>query len=77
MYPLNQDDPIGQWRPIKAAISDAIAKHGGTISHHHGVGIDHKPWLSLEKGELGLSLIKAVRREADPSNIMNPGKLVD
>ncbi len=77
MYPLNQDDPIGQWRPIKAAISDAIAKHGGTISHHHRVGIDHKPWLSLEKGELGLSLIKAVRREADPSNIMNPGKLVD
>ncbi len=77
MYPVDAADPMGQWRPIKAAICDAVARHGGTISHHHGVGLDHKPWLVHEKGALGLRLIRAARREVDPTGICNPGKLVD
>lgn len=77
MYTVDDQDPIAQWRPIKAAICDAIVRHGGTISHHHGVGLDHKPWLVHEKGELGLRMLRALRREVDPSGILNPGKLVD
>lgn len=77
MYAVDPDDPMAQWRPIKASICDAVARHGGTISHHHGVGLDHKPWLVREKGELGLRLLRALRREVDPSSILNPGKLVD
>jgi alkyldihydroxyacetonephosphate synthase len=77
MYPVDAADPIGQWRPIKKAICDAIARNGGTVSHHHGVGLDHKAWLVREKGEMGLRLLRSLRREVDPSGILNPGKLVD
>jgi alkyldihydroxyacetonephosphate synthase len=67
---------LEQWRAIKVAASDAIAEHGGTISHHHGVGSDHLPWLAADKGGLGVRLLGAIKRELDPTGIMNPGKLV-
>ena len=77
MYAVDAADPVGQWRPIKAAICDAVVRHGGTISHHHGVGLDHKPWLIHEKGATGLRLIAGARRAVDPTGICNPGKLID
>ncbi|MBO6685987.1 MAG: FAD-binding oxidoreductase, partial [Parvibaculum sp.] len=49
---------------------------GGTISHHHGVGADHVPWLAEEKGEIGMALLKATKREMDPKGVMNPGKVL-
>jgi alkyldihydroxyacetonephosphate synthase len=61
---------------MKAAASRAIVSHGGTISHQHGVGMDHAPYLSAEKGELGIEAIKGALRVFDPEGIMNPGKLV-
>jgi alkyldihydroxyacetonephosphate synthase len=69
-------DEIGQWLAIKEAASRAISEHGGTISHHHGVGIDHARWLEPEKGKLGVSTIAGAKRELDPEGIMNPGKLL-
>ena len=60
---------------MKKAVSEAIVAHGGTISHQHGVGVDHAPYLPAEKGPLGMDLIKAMARELDPDGIMNPGKL--
>ena len=69
-------DAIGQWERVKRAAGDAIARHGGTISHHHGVGRDHKPWLGAEKGELGLELLRASKSAVDPGNVMNPEKLL-
>jgi alkyldihydroxyacetonephosphate synthase len=77
MYAVDAADPLGQWRPIKAAICDAVVRHGGTISHHHGVGLDHKAWLIHEKGPMGLRMIAAARRAVDPTGICNPGKLID
>ncbi len=77
MYAVDAADPVGQWRPIKASICDAVVRHGGTISHHHGVGLDHKPWLIHEKGATGLRLIAGARRAVDPTGICNPGKLID
>jgi alkyldihydroxyacetonephosphate synthase len=49
---------------------------GGTISHHHGVGSDHAPWLEQEIGSAGIRMLRAVQAELDPAGIMNPGALV-
>jgi alkyldihydroxyacetonephosphate synthase len=65
-----------RWSRLKAAVSEAIVANGGTISHQHGVGVDHLPYMTAEKGELGLAAIKALCREFDPDGIMNQGKLV-
>ena len=64
-----------RWRRLKKAVSEAIVAHGGTISHQHGVGRDHAPYLVHEKGALGMDLIRAMAREFDPQAQMNPGKL--
>lgn len=67
---------LARWRRLKTAVSEAIVASGGTISHQHGVGVDHAPYLQAEKGALGLDAIRAVARELDPQGMMNPGKLV-
>jgi alkyldihydroxyacetonephosphate synthase len=67
---------IAQWRAIKEAASEAICAHGGTISHHHGVGLDHAHWLAVEKGPLGMDVLAAVKKQVDPHGVMNPAKLV-
>jgi alkyldihydroxyacetonephosphate synthase len=61
---------------MKTAASEAIVRHGGTISHQHGVGRDHQPYLEAEKGELGIATLKALARQFDPVGVMNPGGLV-
>lgn len=67
---------IAEWYAMKERASQAIAEHGGTISHHHGVGIDHAPWLLKEKGRLGIEMLTAMKSAVDPHGIMNPGKLL-
>ena len=69
------DANLVRWLAIKTAASQAVVDGGGTISHQHGVGIDHMPWLAAEKGELGMALTRAAARELDPTGMMNPGKL--
>ena len=49
---------------------------GGTVSHHHGVGIDHARWLAAEKGTVGLDALRAVKQAVDPEGLLNPGKLL-
>jgi alkyldihydroxyacetonephosphate synthase len=70
------DDPVAQWRAAKASASDAILDAGGSITHHHGVGTDHREWYGREIGELGVGLLQAVKARLDPAGIMNPGVLV-
>ncbi|MFD6400196.1 FAD-binding oxidoreductase [Nocardia sp. NPDC060249] len=70
------DDPIAQWRIAKSAASDAMVAAGGTITHHHAVGADHRPWMGAEIGDLGVRVLRAVKRELDPTGVLNPGKLV-
>jgi alkyldihydroxyacetonephosphate synthase len=70
------DDPAAQWHALKARATDAIAAAGGTLSHHHGIGAEHAPWLEAEAGAFGLALLRAVKAHADPAGIMNPGKLL-
>ncbi|MFD3431314.1 FAD-binding oxidoreductase [Nocardia fluminea] len=70
------DDPLAQWRIAKSAASDAMVAAGGTITHHHAVGADHRPWMGAEIGDLGVRVLRAVKRELDPTGVLNPGKLV-
>jgi alkyldihydroxyacetonephosphate synthase len=70
------DDPAGQWRAAKRAAGDAIAAAGATITHHHAVGRDHRPWMAAEHGPLGIELLRAAKQRCDPAGIMNPGKLL-
>jgi alkyldihydroxyacetonephosphate synthase len=64
------------WRSAKQAASRVIVGAGGTISHQHGVGRDHRPYLSAEKGDLGISTLKTVFDHLDPGHLMNPDKLL-
>jgi len=70
------DVTLERWRRLKTAASDAIVAAGGTISHQHGVGRDHRPWLAAEKGDLGLALMADVARRLDPDGLLNPGVLL-
>ncbi|HET6295968.1 MAG TPA: FAD-binding oxidoreductase [Kribbella sp.] len=70
------DDPVAQWRQAKAAASVAIAAAGGTITHHHGVGTDHREPYAAEIGPLAVESLQAVKRVLDPNGILNPGILL-
>ncbi|MEU9020589.1 FAD-binding oxidoreductase [Actinomadura sp. NPDC048394] len=70
------DDPVAHWDGAKRAASDAIIDAGGTISHHHGVGTDHRDWYAREIGPLGAGILRAVKDRLDPAGILNPGVLV-
>jgi len=74
--PLDPDESFRRWQVLKTAASRAIVAHGGTVSHHHGVGEDHIPYLAAEKGALGMAAIEDLCHRFDPKGIMNPGKLV-
>ncbi|MEA2374413.1 MAG: alkyldihydroxyacetonephosphate synthase [Thermoleophilaceae bacterium] len=67
---------LDQWRAAKDAACDAIVANGGTLTHHHAVGVDHAPWMGAEVGDLGLELLRAAKERLDPRGIMNPGKLI-
>ncbi|MFF4399490.1 FAD-binding oxidoreductase [Streptomyces sp. NPDC001480] len=70
------DDPVAHWAPAKRAAGEAILAAGGTISHHHGVGTDHRDWYVREAGPLGVDALRAVKQRLDPGRILNPGVLL-
>ena len=74
----DRDDalPIQQWLAAKRAVTDALLAAGGTLTHHHGVGADHRPWLEREIGPLGIEVLRAVKQRLDPQGICNPGVLL-
>lgn len=70
------DDPLDQWRQAKVAASQAIRAAGATITHHHGVGIDHRETYAQEVGPLAIEALRAVKKSLDPAGILNPGVLI-
>ena len=70
------EDPIAQWQAAKAAAGEAILTAGGSITHHHGVGADHRELYPREVGPLGVAVLRAVKRTLDPAGILNPGVLL-
>lgn len=73
---VDPDETLDRWRRLKQAATQAILENGGTISHQHGVGLDHATYLGREKGLLGLAALEAAFRTFDPDGRMNPGKLI-
>jgi alkyldihydroxyacetonephosphate synthase len=76
---VNDPDPLtkqAQWQAIKQTTTDAILAAGGTLTHHHGVGRDHAPWLEKEVGSVSVQGLEALKRTFDPTGIMNPGVLL-
>jgi alkyldihydroxyacetonephosphate synthase len=69
-------DPINQWWAAKRAASDAIIATGSTITHHHAIGTDHKPWLAEEIGPVGVAILRGLKATVDPAGILNPGVLI-
>ena len=69
-------DAAAQWNAAKSAAAQAIVDNGGTITHHHAVGADHRPWMTDEIGDLGVAVLRAVKQTLDPAGILNPGKLI-
>ena len=74
----DRDDalPLQQWLGAKRAATDALLAAGGTLTHHHAVGADHRPWLEREIGPLGVEVLRAVKQRLDPHGICNPGVLL-
>ncbi len=78
LYRRAQDpeETLRRWQSLKGAASQVIQAHGGTISHQHGVGRDHAPYLAAEKGPLGVKALESACKLFDPDGMMNPGKLL-
>jgi alkyldihydroxyacetonephosphate synthase len=72
----NYDADLARWTQLKTAVCQAIVANGGTISHQHGVGLDHAPYLEAEKGTMGVSAMRHLFAHFDPDGMMNPGKLL-
>ena len=70
------DAAIAQWSDIKASVNDVLVSAGGSITHHHAVGTDHRPWMEAQVGALGVEVLRAVKATLDPGGILNPGKLI-
>jgi alkyldihydroxyacetonephosphate synthase len=76
VWPLRRDRELSDWRELKRAATSALLSAGGTLSHHHGVGTMHAPFLGLEIGAPGIAALRAAARALDPEGILNPGVLL-
>ncbi|MCY7400402.1 MAG: FAD-binding oxidoreductase [Nocardioides sp.] len=70
------DHPVERWLTAKTAASNAILATGATITHHHGVGTDHRPWLACEIGPVGVAMLRGLKDAVDPTGVLNPGVLI-
>jgi alkyldihydroxyacetonephosphate synthase len=68
---------VSQWDELKAAVSQAIVDHGGTITHHHAVGRDHRPWYDEQRPDVFAAALRAAKHALDPAGILNPGVLLE
>jgi alkyldihydroxyacetonephosphate synthase len=75
--PAKRGGEVAQWDEIKAAASEAVIEGGGTITHHHAVGRDHRPWYDQQRPAPFAAALRAAKRELDPAAILNPGVLID
>ncbi len=77
MAPAVRGGEVEQWDEIKAAASEAVIEGGGTITHHHAVGRDHRPWYDRQRPDPFAAALRAAKAELDPAGILNPGVLID
>jgi alkyldihydroxyacetonephosphate synthase len=77
LAPGRRGSELEQWNEIKLAASDTLIRMGGTITHHHAVGRDHRPWYDRQRPDVFARGLQAAKRELDPRGILNPGVLID
>jgi alkyldihydroxyacetonephosphate synthase len=77
LAPAMRGGELEQWDEIKAAASEAIIEGGGTITHHHAVGRDHRPWYDRQRPAPFAAGLRAAKAELDPAGLLNPGVLID
>jgi alkyldihydroxyacetonephosphate synthase len=77
MAPGRPGSEIEMWDEIKAAASEAVLANGGTITHHHAVGRDHRPWYDRQRPELFAASLRAAKATLDPAGVLNPGVLLE
>jgi len=77
LAPARRGEEVEQWDAIKQAASEAILAEGGTITHHHAVGRDHRPWYDRQRPEPFAQALRGAKLTLDPAGIMNPGVLID
>jgi alkyldihydroxyacetonephosphate synthase len=70
------DDPLGEYDLVKTAIQQSFMDNGGSLSHHHGVGLEHAPWLEQDISSGGVAVMSGLFESADPQGMFNPGKIV-
>ncbi len=75
--PQNRNKEMEQWKVLKSVVSDAIVQHNGAISHHHGIGKDHRKWYLQKLSKESRLLLLAIKKQLDPKGILNPGNLFD
>jgi alkyldihydroxyacetonephosphate synthase len=75
--PAIRGGEVEQWDEIKAAAAEAVIEGGGTITHHHAVGRDHRPWYDRQRPAPFAAALRAAKRELDPAGLLNPGVLID
>jgi alkyldihydroxyacetonephosphate synthase len=74
--PAREGSELEQWDAVKAAASEALLSAGGTITHHHAVGRDHRAWYDRQRPELFARALAGAKAELDPAGVCNPGVLV-
>jgi alkyldihydroxyacetonephosphate synthase len=77
LAPARRGDEEAQWHEMKAAAGRAILDAGGTITHHHGVGRDHRPWYDAQRPDAFAAALRAAKHALDPAGLLNPGVLID
>ena len=77
LAPARRGAELEQWDEVKAAASEAIVAAGGTITHHHAVGRDHRRWYDRQRPEPFADALRAAKRAIDPQGLLNPGVLID
>jgi alkyldihydroxyacetonephosphate synthase len=77
LAPARRGSEVAQWDAVKAAASEAIVSAGGTITHHHAVGRDHRPWYDRQRPDAFAGALRAAKAALDPAAVLNPGVLID
>jgi alkyldihydroxyacetonephosphate synthase len=77
LAPVRRGEELEQWAQIKRAASDAVIAAGGTITHHHAVGRDHRPWYDRQRPDPFATALRAAKAALDPAGALNPGVLID
>ena len=72
--PAVRGGEVEQWDEVKAAVSEALIAAGGTITHHHAVGRDHRPWYDRQRPAAFAAALRAAKAAVDPGGILNPGR---